>query len=120
MSLPLFDTATPLAPLRELVLERIARVVEGGTFILGAEVEAFERELAEYLDVRHVIGVANGTDAITIAIRALGVGPGDEVVLPSFTFYATAEAMITAGPCPCSATSILAPVTSRPRRCERR
>jgi dTDP-4-amino-4,6-dideoxygalactose transaminase len=100
VTVPLFDTDTPLAPLRESVLRRIARVVEGGSYILGPEVEAFEHELAAYLRVRHVVGVANGTDALTIAIRALGVEAGDEVVLPSFTFYATAEAIVTAGAVP--------------------
>jgi dTDP-4-amino-4,6-dideoxygalactose transaminase len=100
VTVPLFDTATPLAPLREAVLDAVRRVVERGAFVLGPEVEAFERELADYLGVRHVIGVANGTDAITIAIRALGIEPGDEVVLPSFTFYATAEAIVTAGAVP--------------------
>jgi dTDP-4-amino-4,6-dideoxygalactose transaminase len=97
MTIPLFDTEKPLAPLRETILGRIAAVVEAGRYVLGPEVEAFERELASYFGVRHVVGVANGTDAITIAIRALGVRPGDEVVLPSFTFYATAEAVVTAG-----------------------
>jgi dTDP-4-amino-4,6-dideoxygalactose transaminase len=66
-------------------------------FILGPEVEAFEREFASYLGVRHVVGVANGTDAITIALRTIGVRLGDEVIVPSFTFYATAEAIVTAG-----------------------
>src|SRR5205807_5525759 len=99
-TVPLFDTETPLAPLREAVLERIASVVRQGRYVLGPEVEAFERELAGYLGVRHVVGVANGTDAITIAIRALGLEPGDEVVLPSFTFYATAEAAVNAGATP--------------------
>ncbi len=93
----MFDTKTPLAPLRGAILERIAAVVAGGRYVLGPEVAAFERDLADYLGVSHVVGVANGTDAITIAIRALGVRPGDEVVLPSFTFYATAEAIVTAG-----------------------
>jgi dTDP-4-amino-4,6-dideoxygalactose transaminase len=97
MPIGLFDTSTPLAPLREQILERIAGVVERGVFILGPEVQAFEAELAEYVGVRHAIGVANGTDAITIALRALGVKPGDEVVVPSFTFYASAEAVVTAG-----------------------
>jgi dTDP-4-amino-4,6-dideoxygalactose transaminase len=97
MPVPLFDTETPLAPLRDAILERIAAVVDAGRYVLGPEVEAFEREFAAYLGARHVIGVANGTDAITIAIRALGVDPGDEVVLPSFTFYSTAEAVVTAG-----------------------
>jgi dTDP-4-amino-4,6-dideoxygalactose transaminase len=100
VTVPLFDTETTLAPLRGRVLDRIVSVVQHGRYVLGPEVEAFERELAGYLGVRHVIGVANGTDAITIAIRALGVAPGDEVVLPSFTFYATAEAIVTAGAVP--------------------
>jgi dTDP-4-amino-4,6-dideoxygalactose transaminase len=97
MAVPLFDTATPLAPLRPAVLRRIADVVARGQFVLGPEVDAFEAEFAAYLGVRHVIGVGNGTDAITIALRALGVQPGDDVVLPSFTFYATAEAVADAG-----------------------
>jgi dTDP-4-amino-4,6-dideoxygalactose transaminase len=97
LAVPLFDTETPLAPLRETILTRIAEVVQRGGFILGPEVEAFEREFAAYLGVRHVIGVANGTDAITIALRAMGVRPGDDVVVPSLTFYATAEAVVNAG-----------------------
>ena len=97
MPIGLFDTATALAPLRERILERIAGVVHGGAFILGPEVEAFESEFAAYLGARHVVGVANGTEAITIALRALGVGPGDEVVVPSFTFYASAEAIPPTG-----------------------
>lgn len=97
MPIPLFDTETPLAPLKEAIADRVRAVIEAGQFILGPEVRAFEHELAEYLGVRHVIGVANGTDAITISIRALGIGPGDDVVVPSFTFYATVEAIVTAG-----------------------
>src|ERR1700704_5392042 len=97
MTIPLFDTATLQAPLHETIQKRIGEVIERGTFILGPEVAAFEREFADYLGVRHVIGVANGTDAITIALRSLGVGPGDDVVVPSFTFYASAEAVATAG-----------------------
>ncbi|MBV8431835.1 MAG: DegT/DnrJ/EryC1/StrS family aminotransferase [Solirubrobacterales bacterium] len=97
MTIPLFDTEGPLAPLREAVQERIRAVVADGRFVLGPEVQAFEAELAAYLGVRHVIGVGNGTDAITIALRALGVEPDDEVVVPSFTFYATAEAVVSAG-----------------------
>jgi dTDP-3-amino-3,4,6-trideoxy-alpha-D-glucose transaminase len=94
-SVPLF--ARSLEPYRDRLVERIAAVVDSGRFILGPEVEAFERELAGYLGVPHVVGVANGTDALTIALRALGVERNDEVVLPSFTFYATAEAVVAAG-----------------------
>jgi UDP-N-acetyl-3-dehydro-alpha-D-glucosamine 3-aminotranferase len=97
MAVPLFDTATPLAPLRATIMERVAGVVSSGQFILGPEVRAFEAELADHLGVRHVIGVANGTDALVIALRALGVKPGDDVVLPSLTFYATAEAVADIG-----------------------
>jgi len=97
MRVPLFDTSTPLAPLRETILERIAEVMASGQFVLGPEVAAFEEEFASYLGARHVIGVANGTDAITIALRALGVKPGDDVVVPALTFYASAEAVVNAG-----------------------
>ena len=72
----------------------------GAVYILGPEVEAFEEEFAAYLGARHCVGVANGTDAITIALRALGVGPGDEVICPSFTFYATVEGALNAGATP--------------------
>ena len=97
MAVPQFDTATALAPLREAILERIAEVVADGRFVLGPNVHAFEQEFAEYLGVRHVIGVANGTDAITVGLRALGVKPGDDVVVPAYTFYASAEAIVNAG-----------------------
>ena len=75
----------------------IADVVAARRFILGPEVAAFEQEFAAYCGTRHAVGVANGTDALTIALRAMGVGPGDEVIVPSFTFYATAEAIPPTG-----------------------
>jgi dTDP-4-amino-4,6-dideoxygalactose transaminase len=95
---PLF--ASSLAPYHDRLTDAVDRVARSGSYILGPEVEGFEAEFADYLGVRHCIGVANGTDALTIALRALGVGPGDEVVMPSFTFYATAEAAIVAGATP--------------------
>ncbi len=97
MTIRLFDNDSALAPLRAELSRRIAEVVRRGQFILGPEVRAFEDEFAAYLGVRHAVGVANGTDAITIALRSLGVQHGDEVVVPSFTFYASAEAIVTAG-----------------------
>jgi dTDP-4-amino-4,6-dideoxygalactose transaminase len=91
--IPLFDTEAVLGALRAELQQRVSAVIDSGRFILGPEVDAFEREFAEFLGVRHVVGVANGTDAITIALIALGVGPGDDVLVPSFTFYASAEAI---------------------------
>jgi dTDP-3-amino-3,4,6-trideoxy-alpha-D-glucose transaminase len=100
MTIPLFDTASPLAPLRGELRAAIERVVDSGAYILGPEVQAFEREFAAYCGAEEAIGVANGTEAITIALRAMGVGPGDEVLVPSFTFYASAEAIPPTGATP--------------------
>ena len=96
-AIPLFDTATPLLPLRPEIDAAIARVLDSGRFILGPEVQAFEREFAAYVRTEHAIGVGNGTDALMIALRACGVGPGDDVVVPSFSFYASAEAIAAIG-----------------------
>jgi dTDP-4-amino-4,6-dideoxygalactose transaminase len=92
---PLFVTS--LEPHHQALAEALARVIPTERFILGPEVQAFEEELAAYLGVRHCVGVANGTDALAIALRALGVRAGDEVIVPSFTFYATAEAVAAIG-----------------------
>ena len=98
--IPLFDTSSPLTPLREQLRSAVNRVLDSERYILGPEVQAFEREFAAYCGAAHGVGVANGTEAITIALRALGVGPGDEVVVPSFTFYASAEAIPPTGATP--------------------
>jgi dTDP-4-amino-4,6-dideoxygalactose transaminase len=95
VQIPLF--ATSLEPHWERIEERLSAVARSRQYILGPELAAFEEEFAAYLGVGHAIGVGNGTDAITIALRALGVKPGDEVICPSFTFYASAEAIVNAG-----------------------
>ncbi len=100
MSVPLFATKPVLEPLLDEVAARQAEVLRSGQYILGPEVESFEAEFAAFVGTRHCVGVANGTEALTIALRALGVGPGDEVVLPALTFYATAEAVVNAGATP--------------------
>ncbi|HXM87089.1 MAG TPA: aminotransferase class I/II-fold pyridoxal phosphate-dependent enzyme, partial [Solirubrobacteraceae bacterium] len=107
MAVSLFDTAATLAPLREELRAAIDRVLDSKRFILGPEVAAFESEFAAYAGAAHGIGVANGTDAITIALRAMGVGPGDEVIVPSFTFAATAAAALY-----CGATPVFAEIAS--------
>ncbi len=97
MAVPLFDTRTPLAPLRDALAVKAAEVLDAGRYILGPEVAGFERGLAAHLGTDHVVGVANGTDALVLALRGMGVGPGDDVVVPSFTFYASAEAIAVIG-----------------------
>ena len=96
----LFDTRRPIEPLRDRIAAAIAGVVEGGRFILGPEVEAFESEFAAACGAGQAVGVANGTDALELALRAMGVGEGDEVVVPSFTFYASAESIPPTGAVP--------------------
>jgi dTDP-3-amino-3,4,6-trideoxy-alpha-D-glucose transaminase len=100
MGVPLFDTSAPLVALRDELRAAVDRVLDSERYILGPEVAAFEREFADYCGAEHAVAVANGTEAITIALRALGVGPGDEVVVPSFTFYASAEAIPPTGATP--------------------
>jgi dTDP-3-amino-3,4,6-trideoxy-alpha-D-glucose transaminase len=100
MKVPLFDTSTVLEPLRDELRAAVERVLDSERYILGPEVQAFEQEFAAYCGAGHAVGVANGTDAITIALRAMGVGPGDEVLVPSFTFYASVEAIAPTGATP--------------------
>jgi dTDP-4-amino-4,6-dideoxygalactose transaminase len=98
--IPLVDVKAQYAPLIPELLERIRGVVESGEFILGPNVRAFEEEAAAYLGVDDAIGVANGTDAIVLVLDAMGIGPGDEVICPAFTFYATAESIARRGATP--------------------
>jgi dTDP-4-amino-4,6-dideoxygalactose transaminase len=99
-TIPLADTRAQYAPVLEEVMEAFRGVLESGQFILGPNVKAFEREAADYLGVQDTIGVANGTDAIVIVLDALEIGPGDEVICPAFTFYATAESIARRGATP--------------------
>jgi dTDP-4-amino-4,6-dideoxygalactose transaminase len=99
-TIPLVDVKAQYAPLIPELKERLGEVLESGRFILGPNVNAFEEEAAAYLGVPATIGVANGTDAIVLVLRGMGVEPGDEVICPAFTFYATAEAIVQAGATP--------------------
>jgi dTDP-4-amino-4,6-dideoxygalactose transaminase len=98
--IPLVDVKAQYAPLIPELQRRFTEVLESGAFVLGPNVRAFEREAADYLGVRDTIGVANGTDALVLALDGLDIGPGDEVICPSFTFYATAESIARRGAVP--------------------
>lgn len=98
--LDLFGVAGQNARLSADLRAAFGRVLDSGAFVLGAEVAAFEREVAEFCGVAHAIGVSSGTDALVCALTALGCGPGTEVVLPAFSFFATAEAVCRVGATP--------------------
>jgi dTDP-4-amino-4,6-dideoxygalactose transaminase len=98
--IPLVDVKAQWAPVRAELEARFADVLDSGQFIRGPHYYAFEEEAAAYLGVKGAIGVANGTDAIVIVLDALEIGPGDEVICPAFTFYATAESIARRGATP--------------------
>ncbi|MFB8146056.1 DegT/DnrJ/EryC1/StrS family aminotransferase [Microbacterium sp. NPDC056003] len=99
-TVPFVDLAWQTARIREVTDAAIARVIDSSAFILGDAAEAFERSFASYCGVDHCLGVANGTDALELALEAVGVGGGDEVILPANTFAATAEAVARVGAVP--------------------
>ena len=98
--IPLVDVQAQYGPLTEELASRFESVLESGQFIRGPTVKAFEEEAAAYLGVKRAVGVANGTDALVLVLDAMGIGPGDEVICPAFTFYATAEAIARRGATP--------------------
>jgi dTDP-4-amino-4,6-dideoxygalactose transaminase len=100
VTIPLIDVHSQYEPLIPELEARFREVLDSGQFIRGAHYRAFEQEAADYLGVRRAIGVANGTDALVLALDALGIGPGDEVICPAFTFYATAESIAQRGATP--------------------
>jgi len=96
-SIPLVDLKAQYAPLAEELKAGFARICAEASFVLGPEVLAFEKEYAAFCEVKHVIGVANGTEALELAVRALGLGAGDEVLVPANSFIASALAVARAG-----------------------
>ena len=105
MSVPLMDPSAQWASLADRVKARIGEVVDSGRFILGPLVSEAEKSLSARVGAAHGVGVANGTDALVIALQALGIGPGDEVICPAYTFYATAESIARPAACRSSPTS---------------
>jgi dTDP-4-amino-4,6-dideoxygalactose transaminase len=97
---PLLDLHAQYRPLRDELLTTIARVCDSQRFVLGPEVDALESDLAVYIGARHVLGVSSGTDALVMALMAVGVGPGDEVVTSTYSFFATAGSIARLGATP--------------------
>ena len=100
MLVPLLDLSAQYAPLRREILAAITRVCDSQRFILGPEVDAFEQEVADRLGAGHAIAVSSGTDALLAVLMALGVGPGDEVITPTYSFFATAGSVTRLGATP--------------------
>jgi dTDP-4-amino-4,6-dideoxygalactose transaminase len=99
-NVPLVDVKAQYAPLIPELQQAFADVLEDGRFVFGPNTKAFEVEAAEYLDVPETVGCGNGTDAIVLVLDAMGIGPGDEVICPAFTFFATAESIARIGATP--------------------
>ena len=97
---PFLDLGAAYLELKPEIDAAVSRVLESGWYILGPEVEAFEAEWAAYCDAKHAVGLANGLDALTLALRALDIGPGDEVIVPSNTYIATWLAVTGVGATP--------------------
>jgi dTDP-4-amino-4,6-dideoxygalactose transaminase len=100
MKVPMLDLVAEHAPYRAELVAAFERVLDSGRFVLGPEVEAFEQEIGKWIGVPHAVGVSNGSDALLLALQAVGVGPGDEVICPTFTFFATAGAVARLGGVP--------------------
>ena len=98
--IPVLDLSPEIEALYGELMAAITRVVKSGQFIMGPDVRAFEEEVADYLQVKHAIGVNSGTDALVIGLRALDIGPGDEVITTPFSFFATAESISNVGATP--------------------
>lgn len=98
--LPFLDLKPQYQALKPAILDRIGKVLEHGQFILGPEVAECEAALSEFLGIKHLLTCANGTDALMLALMAKGIGPGDEVIVPAFSFFATAEAVSLVGATP--------------------
>lgn len=99
-NIPFIDLKAQYNALRDPIQNRIQKVLDHGQFIMGPEVEELEKNMAEFVGCKHALAVSSGTDAAVIALMALGIGPGDEVIIPAFSFVATAEVVLLVGATP--------------------
>src|SRR5262252_11071632 len=97
MTIPILDLKAQYASIRNEIQAAVNSVLENQHFILGPEVKALEKEIADYCGTKYAVGVASGTDALILGLKACGIGPGDKVIVPSFTFIATADAVSALG-----------------------
>ena len=118
MQIPFLDVGAAYKELKPEIDAAIARVLDSGWYILGPEVEAFEAEYAAYCQAKHAIGLANGLDALHLALLAMGVGPGDEVIVPSNTYIATWLAVSQCGAVPVPVEPVEATYNIDPARIE--
>src|SRR5215218_8041446 len=100
VTVPLLDLHAQYTPLRQALLDAVTRVCDSQRFIGGPEVDGLERELCDTLSYPHAIGVSSGTDAVLAALMALDIGPGDEVITPTYSFFATAGCVVRLGATP--------------------
>jgi dTDP-4-amino-4,6-dideoxygalactose transaminase len=100
MKIPFLDFEGLHSPIREELIDAFKDTLDSNWFVMGKQLELFEREYAEWNDVKHCVGVSNGLDALTLALKALEIGPGDEVIVPSNTYIATALAVTNVGATP--------------------
>src|SRR5207237_4901309 len=120
MPIPLLDLKQQYASIREEILRVTAEVYASQYFILGKRVEDFERDFAAYCHSQYCVGVSSGTDALLIALMVLGVGPGDEVIVPAYSFFATAGVVDRLGATPVFADVDLADYNLDPKEIEPR
>src|SRR5688500_3249932 len=100
MNIPILDLKRARQRIASELEQRWARILDENSYILGPEVRELEKNFAEFLELSSCVAVANGTDALILALRALGMKPGDEVIVPAFSFFATAEAVSWLGGIP--------------------
>src|SRR5262245_23034818 len=95
--IPLLDLQAQYAPLRDKILSAVTRVCDSQRYIMGPEIAALEEEIASLIGVTHAVSLSSGTDALLLALMAVGINPGDEVITSTYSFFATAGAIVRAG-----------------------